>query len=66
MLTGGPSMKASTRNQAKGKLHEVREKIKEKLGRAMNDPILERKGRDEKMSGKVQKKIGKVEKVFEK
>jgi uncharacterized protein YjbJ (UPF0337 family) len=32
----------------------------------MNDPDLEARGQDEKIAGKVQKKVGQIEKVFEK
>ncbi len=39
-------------------------KVKEKVGRAMNDPDLEAEGQVEKIGGKVQRKIGQVEKVL--
>jgi uncharacterized protein YjbJ (UPF0337 family) len=59
-------MKPSTVDQAKGKFHEVKGTVKEKVGQVTNDPDLEGQGQDEKVAGKVQKKIGQVEKVFEK
>jgi uncharacterized protein YjbJ (UPF0337 family) len=59
-------MKQSSRDQAEGALHEVKGKVKEKVGRATNDPALVDEGTDEKVSGKVQKKVGQVERVFEK
>jgi uncharacterized protein YjbJ (UPF0337 family) len=59
-------MKQSSRDQAEGKLHEVKGKVKEKVGRATNNPNLENEGTDEKVAGKVQKKVGQVERVFEK
>jgi uncharacterized protein YjbJ (UPF0337 family) len=59
-------MKQSTKDKAKGKFHEVKGKVKEKVGRATNNPDLEAEGQVEKISGKVQKKIGQVEKVLEK
>ena len=59
-------MKPSTKDQAQGTIHEVKGKIKEKVGRATNRPDIEGQGQDEKVAGKVQKKIGQVEKVFEK
>jgi uncharacterized protein YjbJ (UPF0337 family) len=59
------AMKQSTKDQAQGKFHEVKGKVKEKLGRATNNPRLEDEGHDEKVAGKVQKKVGKVEKVLE-
>jgi uncharacterized protein YjbJ (UPF0337 family) len=58
-------MKKSTKDQAKGKLHEVKGKVKEKIGRATNNPRMEDEGHDEKIGGKVQKKVGQIEKVFE-
>ena len=56
-------MKQSTKDKAKGKFHEVKGKVKEKVGRATNNPKLEAEGQGEKIGGKVQKKIGQVEKV---
>jgi uncharacterized protein YjbJ (UPF0337 family) len=58
-------MKNSTKDQAEGKLHEVKGKVKEKVGRTTNNPRLQDEGTDEKLGGKIQKKIGEVEKVFE-
>ena len=57
-------MKPSTKDKAKGKFHEVRGKVKEKVGRATNNPDLEAEGQGEKIGGKIQKKIGQVEKVL--
>jgi uncharacterized protein YjbJ (UPF0337 family) len=62
----GNKMKSSTENQIAGKVHEVKGKIKEKVGRLTNDPDLEGEGIGEKIAGKVQKKIGQLEKVVEK
>jgi uncharacterized protein YjbJ (UPF0337 family) len=59
-------MKQSTEDQAKGKFHEVKGKVKESIGHATNNPRLENEGQDEKVAGTVQKKVGQVEKVFEK
>jgi uncharacterized protein YjbJ (UPF0337 family) len=59
-------MKPSTENQIAGKVHEVKGKIKEKVGRLTNDPDLEGEGVGERIAGKVQKKIGQLEKVIEK
>ena len=58
------AMKPSTKDQAKGKFHEVKGKIKEKVGKATNNPNLENEGANEKTVGKIQKKIGQVEKVL--
>ena len=59
-------MKPSTEDQAKGSFHEVKGKIKEKVGQLTNDPSLEGEGIGEKVAGKIQKKIGQIEKVIEK
>lgn len=59
-------MKASTKDQTQGKLHQAKGALKEKAGQVTNDPNLALRGRDEKTAGKVQNKVGQVEKVFEK
>ena len=53
-------MKESTKDKAKGKFHEVKGKVKEKVGRATNNPNLEAEGSGEKIGGKILKKIGKA------
>ena len=58
-------MKQSTKDQAQGKFHEVKGKVKEDVGHATNNPRLEDEGHGEKVMGKVQKKVGQVEKVLE-
>jgi uncharacterized protein YjbJ (UPF0337 family) len=60
------NMKPSTKDQVQGKFHEMKGKVKEKTGQATNNPDLMDEGQAEKVAGKVQKKIGQVEKVFEK
>jgi uncharacterized protein YjbJ (UPF0337 family) len=59
-------VKASTENEIAGRVHEVKGKLKEKVGQITNDPDLEVEGLGEKIAGKVQKKIGQVEKAIEK
>jgi len=59
-------MKPSTKDQIAGKLHEVKGNVKEKAGQVTNNPNLEAEGQGEKVTGKVQRKIGQIEKVFEK
>jgi uncharacterized protein YjbJ (UPF0337 family) len=59
-------MKPSTDDKAKGTFHEVKGKVKETVGRATNNPELEAEGLGENIGGKVQKKIGQVEKILEK
>jgi uncharacterized protein YjbJ (UPF0337 family) len=57
-------MKQSTKDKAKGKFHEVKGKVKEKVGRAVNKPNLEAEGQGERIGGKIQKKIGEVGKII--
>jgi len=57
-------MKDSTKDQVQGKGHELKGAVKEKIGHAVNNPDLEAEGQDEKVGGKVQKKVGQVEKVL--
>jgi uncharacterized protein YjbJ (UPF0337 family) len=59
-------MKDSTKDKVAGKAHELKGSVKEKIGRATNNPNLEAEGTDEKVGGKIQKKVGDIEKVFEK
>jgi uncharacterized protein YjbJ (UPF0337 family) len=59
-------MKPSTQDEIAGNVHEVKGKIKEQVGRVTNNPNLEGEGIGENLAGKVQKKIGQVEKVIEK
>ena len=57
-------MKKSTKDKAKGKFHEVKGKVKQRVGRATSNPRLEAQGRGETIGGKVQKKISQVEKAL--
>jgi uncharacterized protein YjbJ (UPF0337 family) len=59
-------MNPNTQNEFEGKLHEVKGKVKEKVGRLIDDPDLEDEGTGEQIAGKVQTKIGQVGKVLEK
>lgn len=59
-------MNDSTKDQAQGKAHEVKGAIKQAAGHLTGNPKMETEGQDEKIMGKVQKKVGQVEKVFEK
>jgi uncharacterized protein YjbJ (UPF0337 family) len=63
-VRGGNNMKPSTENEVAGKVHEVKGAIKEKVGQLTNDPDLEGEGTGEKIGGKVQKKIGQVQRVL--
>jgi uncharacterized protein YjbJ (UPF0337 family) len=57
-------MKSSTRDEAEGKLHQVKGKIKEVAGKLSDNPELEAEGTDEKIAGEVQEKIGQVKKIL--
>jgi uncharacterized protein YjbJ (UPF0337 family) len=57
-------MKPSTKDKTEGKLHEVKGAIKDEVGKATNDPNLEVSGKAEKKAGKVQKWIGRGEKAL--
>jgi uncharacterized protein YjbJ (UPF0337 family) len=59
-------MKSSAENEITGKLHVVKGGIKKKVGQLMNDPGLEGEGIGEQIAGKVQQKIGQVQKVVKK
>jgi uncharacterized protein YjbJ (UPF0337 family) len=60
------TMKPSTEDQIKGTLHELKGATKEKVGQVTNNPKLTEAGKGEKFAGKVQKKVGQIEKVLEK
>src|ERR1700722_6130453 len=64
--TGGNMMKRSTTNKAKGIFHEVKGAIKAEAGKLTGNRALQAKGVAEKTAGKIQKKIGQMEKAIEK
>ncbi len=57
-------MKSSTKDRVEGKLHKVKGKLSEIAVKLSMKPKLEAEGKDEKIAGKVQEKIGQVENVF--
>jgi uncharacterized protein YjbJ (UPF0337 family) len=57
-------MKPSTQDRTEGKLHELKGKIKEQVGKVTNDPDMEVSGNAEKKGGKVQEWIGRAEKAI--
>jgi uncharacterized protein YjbJ (UPF0337 family) len=57
-------MKPSTKDEFRGTAHEVKGKFKEKVGQLTSNPDLETQGQGEKVGGKIQTKIGQVEKVL--
>jgi uncharacterized protein YjbJ (UPF0337 family) len=57
-------MKSGAKDQAEGKFHKVKGKLKEIAGDFSDNPKLKSEGTEEKISGKVQEKIGQVKKVL--
>jgi len=58
------AMKSSTKDQAEGKFHKVKGKLKEIAGELTDNPELEAEGTAETIAGKVQEKVGQVKKVL--
>jgi uncharacterized protein YjbJ (UPF0337 family) len=56
-------MKSSTKDNAEGKMHQVKGKIKEVAGEIVGNRDLEAEGKYENLAGKVQEKLGQVKKV---
>ena len=54
-------MKPSTQDKTEGAIHEVKGKIKEEIGKATKNPNLEGQGKGEKIAGKIQNRVGRVE-----
>jgi uncharacterized protein YjbJ (UPF0337 family) len=59
-------MKSSTKDKTEGTFHELKGMTKEVVGKFSDNPKLEDEGTGEKIAGKVQKKLGQIEKVLEK
>ena len=59
-------MESSTKDQIQGKFHEVKGKVKEKVGQVTKNPDLVVEGQNEEFAGKVQRKVGQIEEVLEK
>jgi uncharacterized protein YjbJ (UPF0337 family) len=59
-------MSSGTKDQIQGKFHEVKGKAKKAVGQITNNPDLEAEGQGENLAGKIQKKVGQIEKVLEK
>jgi uncharacterized protein YjbJ (UPF0337 family) len=55
-------MKKSTKDKAKGSFHEVKGKMKVKVGRLTHNANMVAEGQGEQVGGKIRKKIGQVEK----
>jgi len=59
-------MKQSTKDQIEGTVRELKGKAKQTMGQITKNPNLAADGDDEKLAGKIQKKVGQIEQVFEK
>jgi len=57
-------MKSSTKDKVEGNFHEAKGKIKEVAGKVTGQPKLEEAGKDEKIEGKVQAKVGEIKTVL--
>ncbi len=57
-------MKPGLQDEVEGKLHNLKGKVKEKVGKLTNDPDLATEGEAEEIAGKVQEKVGQVKKVL--
>ena len=60
-----PSMKSSTKNQATGNAKIASGKIKETAGRIVGNPRVEAAGKADQAEGRVQKKIGQIDRVLD-
>ena len=56
-------MKHSTKDQVEGKLHAVKGTLNEEAGKISGNRDLEDKGTMEKIGGKTQQAVGKIEKA---
>lgn len=59
-------MKKGIENRAKGTVRELQGKIKTKIGGATKNRRLQAEGIGDQIAGKLQKKLGEAEQVFEK
>ena len=57
-------MKSSTKDKIKGRAEQVKGVVKEKTGRATNNPDTEASGTTDKVAGTIRNKVGDVKKVF--
>ena len=58
-------MKDSTKDKLEGAAHELKGAVKETVGKVVGNSHLADEGTGEKVGGKIQKKVGDIEKVFE-
>jgi uncharacterized protein YjbJ (UPF0337 family) len=57
-------MKSGAQDQVEGMFHKAKGKLKELAGKLGMNSGLEAEGKDEKISGKIQEKIGQVKMVL--
>jgi uncharacterized protein YjbJ (UPF0337 family) len=57
-------MKSSTKDKIKGRAEQAKGVVKEKAGRATNNPDTEASGTGSRASGTVRNKVGDIKKVF--
>ena len=57
-------MNSSTKDKVKGRAEQAKGVIKEKAGRATNNPRMEDSGTADRVSGTVRNKVGDIKKVF--
>ena len=57
-------MKSSTKDNAEGKMHQVKGNIKKAVGKAVGNDDLESEGKAEILDGELQEKIGEVKEVL--
>jgi uncharacterized protein YjbJ (UPF0337 family) len=58
-------MNLTTKDEIKRSIHEVKGKVKETAGKVTINPKLQAEGNAEKDTGQFERKVGRVEKVFE-
>ncbi len=58
-------MKPSTQDKIEGTAKEVKGNIKQGAGKLVGNERLQAAGRADKLDGRVQKKVGEIEKVFD-
>ena len=59
-------MKESTKDEVMGKAHEIKGAVKEAAGKVLGKKQLEAEGQGEKIAGKIQGAVGRVEKAMNK
>jgi uncharacterized protein YjbJ (UPF0337 family) len=64
MSDRGNTMKSGTQDEVEGTFHKIKGKLKEFAGKLGMNSRLESEGKDEKITGRVQSKIGQVKKVL--